>query len=744
MMAKRNKSAEGIYQPSNAELTGGAQTADYVVSQYSPQIQLYANRPWFSLWQAEAMLWDQQVWFGLQLGTAPLLSAECEVRHPDPDVKKWVQQQWDNLWGLHGTKIAATRYFGYAGFEVEFREVKGLVEICGLRDFHPNDVRPLLAAGQKNGGRVAGVAVHGQRSSEVFSSTHSPIRPTYLFGMSGLWLNHRARFSSNYGRAGTEPAYPAWWDKAMPGGAYDMRRLRAIKDAWVGDVIKYPTTKKFVMPDGTVVSAKAIAQEIVENRASGAVVLLPSDADEKGRPFWEYQPPQTVAPSDVIDKWLEAADWDIFDGVLVPKEVVEAATSGSGFSGRSIPMVMFLGLRDGEFTQYVQALKLQIFQPLVARNWGLAAAEELEMVPVPLIDTMSDQVGGQQMGGAVGGSTPDAAQQGPQAPAGASGVQPGAGGSERGPVQWSVDQDETKGRWITLEDTGTHIKIDGDGNVLAGPRALEGKHMSGGPARGKGEAAEDDIAEGADDFDFGGGPDMPKKKKPKAPKLPKKKALNPDKNALHSAVVSQADRYGLDPHDLLDAVDVVHEAMAQPYHDMQKLKAEIRMQLGYNAATFSRLENSHKDLSNLPGFDDAARQIASDHPELGFGGEGTGLSQSNRDYARDLYDFLREGGPEKRLNGHRIYNITKDDPKVLKAAVQMVQNAKTVSEWESSMPFALQFSTEQMLGLIGRGPQAQQFSADNDRYATALTRQIQKRVVSLLKKNGSALSRASI
>ena len=68
-----------IFQPSVDQLTGPSQTVDYVVIPYGQLVVNYQNRPWFSLVQAEAMLWDQQVWYGLQLANAPLLHAAVEV-----------------------------------------------------------------------------------------------------------------------------------------------------------------------------------------------------------------------------------------------------------------------------------------------------------------------------------------------------------------------------------------------------------------------------------------------------------------------------------------------------------------------------------------------------------------------------------------------------------------------------------------------------------------------------------------
>ncbi len=460
-----------IWQPPDKTLEKGAATEGYVVVPYGPGMLPYVTRPFFNIVQAEAMLWDQQVWFGLQLGNAPLISAKVEVKAKSPEVQQFVQEQWDRLWQGYASKIVATKYFGFAGFEVLYETGKAsrLWEIKGLRDFHPRDVRPMLQTGGTAGGDVAGVAVYGQRKGLTGDISFSPTR---LFGLTGLWLNYEARYSSNYGRSLSEKAYPAWWDKAMPGGAYDMRRLRAVKDAWIGDVLKYPTTKNFVTPSGEVVSGKDIAREISENRVSGGVVGIPSDSDPTtGLPYFEYQPPTACAPSEVVKEWIEDCDYDIFDGLLIPREVVEAAESGSGFSGRSIPMVMFLGMREHEFRGYIRPIKVQNMEPLVERNFGASAVRDgFEIVPIPFLDQFAEQAGGGPTGGPLGGATGGPEQAAKEEDDG----KPKPGDPVPGPfgegAQFGAG-DDAGGHWVTLE-SGTHVKINGQGRIVAGPNAL--------------------------------------------------------------------------------------------------------------------------------------------------------------------------------------------------------------------------------------------------------------------------------
>lgn len=395
-----------IWQPSDAQLLSGEQTLDYFSFPWAQLLTVYVNKPWFGLLQMRTMLLDQQVWFGQQLRNAMLLQAKFEVKGPSPEVNAYVQEQWDRFWIRNAIKVATTRYYGYAGFEVLYSEKDGEPQLEGLKDFAPHDVRPIRQNAEgRNKGKIAGVGVHGQRRTMDGKAGRAP---DFLFGGKGLWLTYQATCGSAFGQSSMAHSYPAWWDKAMPGGAYDLRRLRAIKDAWRGDVLRYPSNWSVMRPDGTKITGKDIVREIGELVQSGGVITLPSDVDPLTlKPLFEYEPPQTVADSSMIKDWIEDADWDIFDGLLIPREIVEAAASG-GFSGRSFPFVMFAAMGDIELLDYTLAIKHQVMEPRVIRKFG-EKANDFEVVPIPLIDTMGEKMGGQEMGGPIGGT----ASQGP-------------------------------------------------------------------------------------------------------------------------------------------------------------------------------------------------------------------------------------------------------------------------------------------------------------------------------------------
>jgi hypothetical protein len=360
-------------------------TVDYVNVPKTITASILAKRPPFSLTWADLMMYDNQVYFGYCVGNAPLMSAEVEVTGPDPTVCRFVQEQWEKIWSTSASKLLKAKCYGFSGYEVMHKldDTSGRIVFDELLDRHPVDTRPLLKGSQMIGvsvNHLNGVAQQGRGKA-------------YLVGPQGLWLTYRAQHGSRFGDPLLEHAYGPWYDKAMDNGAYDLRRLRNVKDAWIGDVVRYPMFRKLTKPDGTVISARDYAREVGESRYSGAVVALPSDRDDKGNLLFEYVPPAAIAETAQIQDWIRDLDWDIFDGLLVPREVVEAAETGSGFSGRSFPFMAFLATRDEEMGGIVRQVDRQQLRPMTAVNYGVKAAQRYQIKPRPLLETVGKQMG---------------------------------------------------------------------------------------------------------------------------------------------------------------------------------------------------------------------------------------------------------------------------------------------------------------------------------------------------------------
>ncbi|HVX15944.1 MAG TPA: hypothetical protein VHC22_32470 [Pirellulales bacterium] len=348
-----------------------------------PSALVYANwsrRPPWSYYYADVMLLDPQVWFGLQIGNGPLRTAKVEVKCDSREIAHWVQAQWERIWHTSAPQILRAKNYGFLACEVICQESPaGLIEFDRMRDFHPMDVGQLKINGARVGIRVRNIHSYGRGVVD-------------LMGPKGLWLTYGEEFSRTWGRAILERCYAPWFDKNSDGGAYDLRRLRMYKDAWIGDRIGYPI-ENFRLPNGSMASGRDLAREIAELRMSGGCVVLPTTTDDKGNRKFTYDPPSPVGGEDLVQPFIADLDWDILDGLLVPREVVEAGGQGGGWSGRSVPLLGFLAVRDVEFGSYVQAITAQLLKPLVYANFGRRATN-FDIQPLPLIETMGDQAGG--------------------------------------------------------------------------------------------------------------------------------------------------------------------------------------------------------------------------------------------------------------------------------------------------------------------------------------------------------------
>lgn len=371
----RQKAARDVKVDSPATFSRRNYRSDY-------QSSYWQKRPPFSITWADLMMVDHQVAFGMSLSNAVLKLAEVEVVGGNDLVNKFVQEQWQRIWDEAFRPIALTRRWGFCGYEVMYRHVEGKIEFDRLVDHHPWNTRPLI-----QDRRLYGVS---------FGGLDDGVGNKRLPTGASLWLSFRAKGNSFFGDALLETPFAPWYEKTMESGAVRMRQLRMVKDAWIGDQIIYDETFNTYNPDGTIYkTGMQMAFEAVVNRSTGGTLCFPGRPGVDGKlvPLIEYKGPTPVSGATQIMEWVHDLDADIFDGIEVPKEVVEAATTGSGFSGRSIPFIAFCNLRDLDFGEDVRQIKKQVMDPLVCANFGALAAQDYTIKPKPLMETVGALMG---------------------------------------------------------------------------------------------------------------------------------------------------------------------------------------------------------------------------------------------------------------------------------------------------------------------------------------------------------------
>lgn len=366
-------------------LLGTDPTRDYHSTRYSYFGELFVtNLPLWRIWTGRMMLTsDPVIDFSFAIRNAALMPAEVEITSPNERVRQWVQDQWDFLWNHHRSKLTAAKKYGFAPLQLLYKlEADGLLHIDGVKDFAPEDGRAL----EVSGNRLCGMRIKGKT----------------IYNPQALWLKFSSEFGNQYGVAITRKQYPSWYEKWMDHGAKRLQQLRMVKDAYIGDIFWYPPNLKVDLPDGNSISWKDLLREVAEHRLSGGAMTLPRVLDSQGKELTGYTPPQNIGGATEIFNWVDYCDDGIFKGAGIPLEVIEAPTTGSGYSGRSIPMIMLFSNVTEEFTEIVQQVDEQVLRVLAWLNFGKDV--DYDIKAKNLVESLSDDVSGQPMGGPIGGS----------------------------------------------------------------------------------------------------------------------------------------------------------------------------------------------------------------------------------------------------------------------------------------------------------------------------------------------------
>jgi hypothetical protein len=377
-------------------LLGGSQPRATKIERVEPTAMRIDELPPFTLHIAELMRFDPQVRIGLGARNGLLMAAEVEVTGPDAGVVAWVQHQWDSLWHGAAHQLLRAKLFGFLPFEVVYRraaggQFAGLIEVERLIDRPPRDCRLLM-----RGDEIVGYEWQdpsrsrrpgGTSAGEATSTGQSRFRRaggTYL-APAALVVTFDSECTNPYGCALLARAYPAWFEKWMPGGAKRTLRLRMVKDAYIGDILWYPANQLVQLPDGREVSWREMAREVVESRYSGGAMTLPLIRDSQGHKLLDYTPPQGTSGYTQIFQWKKDLDLEIWKALEVPPEIIQASSSGSGYSGRWIPFAVALSAVHQELVEIIRSVDRDVLRPVAHLNFG--RQPQYDIRPKSLVET---------------------------------------------------------------------------------------------------------------------------------------------------------------------------------------------------------------------------------------------------------------------------------------------------------------------------------------------------------------------
>ncbi len=118
---------------------------------------------------------------------------------------------------------------------------------------------------------------------------------------------------------------------------------------------------------------------------------MPLVRDAMGNKLIDYTPPQGIPGYTQIFRWKADLDLEIWKALEIPPEIIQAQTSGSGFSGRWIPFAIALSAVHQELAELLRCIDRDILRPLVQLNFGLNAKYDIH--PRSLVETYSAMFG---------------------------------------------------------------------------------------------------------------------------------------------------------------------------------------------------------------------------------------------------------------------------------------------------------------------------------------------------------------
>lgn len=391
-----------------ATLPGWALDSDYL-----PQVYLIRD--------IELMRTHPMVLSSLDYFKAGLYGAEIEVECMDPIVAEYIQKSCDRFWERGVPKLQGGYDYGWIGCETTFMEEEGLLKWNDMVQFSPRDTFLLTQDGLPVGIRVKNVRNKPKAVDLWMASQDVPAK--------GVWYAHNPRFNSFYGQSQLFGAWRPWRRLGYKDGAETVIDTGVYRFAFAGPVIRYPEeavqTAQLGVPATTNDSqgrprryARDIARQMGEQIKAGGTWGLPSvkyPTEQGGDYKWSVDFPDHTIDVQALIAYAKYLADQISYGCGVPPELQQAAETGSGYSGRSIPMESFIAAQQKIANALLHLFIEQILKPLVRWNFGEVKWEaKVKSLLQTKMETKNNQVAGAagaQPGaaqtGAVGGLTPN-------------------------------------------------------------------------------------------------------------------------------------------------------------------------------------------------------------------------------------------------------------------------------------------------------------------------------------------------
>lgn len=333
----------------------------------------FDGEPLFTWWDIPRMIRDPRVRLCLKILRAPAAQMKWEVKAKTKEVADYVDATLKRFWRRSAGKIL-NRFFrwGYCPFGIEYKAKDGRVTLDRVRVIEPRDTQPLEFKEGEKKEQFAGFSWPGGTA----------------FAPHAGWFSGDQEYDRFRDAPRIAGSFAPFLEKRSRGGIVHAGRLFYYRHAVGSDVLYYPEEDINI---GTVdvpemVSAQTYAQRMLESKANGTQIGLPSACDERGNRKWEFAVLPAQADIAGMREQRTILDAEIGEGMGIPREVLEAVKSGGSWGGRAVPASAFYGGLDDDFCGLIEAFDHAAIRPLVDLNF--TEGEPYEIVPTPLAEVI--------------------------------------------------------------------------------------------------------------------------------------------------------------------------------------------------------------------------------------------------------------------------------------------------------------------------------------------------------------------
>jgi hypothetical protein len=324
---------------------------------------LLDNEPWFTWWDIPRMTRDPQVRFGLRMLRSPFQQVEWKVQADSHRVARFVDRTLRSFWQKSLPRLLQN-YFKYGrspgGYEFYYDSKDRLWKLARVRAVEPSDATARVFREGPQSGQLAGFDLPTIDGMRTVPRTHA------------FWFAGNEELCAHHDWPRLAGAFTPWLEKNGKGGARHSRRLWYWRHAFSGGTIRHPNDY-ITLADGTKIHSEDVARQLGENFLNGSVAIVPNTphpSDKMAGKFaWEMEAAESRNDTAGMRDYPKDLDEEIMLGIEIPTEVWKSGGTGSGFSGRAIPMETWLGGADDVATQiyseFQNALNL-----LVGVNFG--------------------------------------------------------------------------------------------------------------------------------------------------------------------------------------------------------------------------------------------------------------------------------------------------------------------------------------------------------------------------------------